>query len=65
MNECIRMNAIVKLWNFSKRFKLNYEILLPVLNTFTGDTEEYSLDANDKVIDAKALKNLFHHSSFM
>ena len=43
MNECIRMNAIAKLWNFSRRFKLNYEILLPVLNTFAGDTEEYSL----------------------
>ena len=57
--------SIVKLWNFSSRFQLNYEILLPVLNTFTVDTEEYSLEVNYKVNDGKGLKTLYHHSSFM
>ena len=31
---------IVKRWNFSRRFKLDYDILLPVLNASTVDTEE-------------------------
>ena len=59
------MNVIVKLQNFDRKFQLNYKILFPVLNTCTGDTEEYSLDVNYKVNDAKALKKLYHQSSFM
>ena len=59
------MNAIVKLWNFNRKFQLDYKIFFPNLNTFTGDTEEYSLDVNYKVNDAKALKTLYHQSSFM
>ena len=59
------MNVIVKLQNFDRRFQLNYKIFFPVLNTFTGDTEEYSLDVNYKVNDAKALKKLYHQSSFI
>ena len=43
-DEWMYVTPIVKLWNFSGRFQLNYEILLPVLNTFTGDTEDYFLD---------------------
>ena len=34
----------------------NYDILLPVLNTFTFDTEEYYQDVNYKVNDGRALK---------
>ena len=56
--------VIAELRNFS-RIQLNYQISLPVLNTFTGDTEGYSLDVNYKVNDAKAFKNLYHHSSFL
>ena len=40
-------------------------MLLPVLNTFTVDTDEYSLGVNSKATDDKALKNLYHHISFM
>ena len=59
------MNVIVKLQNFDRKFQLNHKIFFPVLNTFTGDTEEYSLDVNYKVNDAKALKKLYHQSSFI
>ena len=50
--------AIVKFWNFSRRFQLHYEILLPILNTFIVDSEKYSLDANYKLNDANAWENL-------
>ena len=46
-------------------FCSNYDIMLPVLNTFTFDTEEYCPDVNYKVNDASALKNLYHHCSFI
>ena len=39
-----------------KDFSSNYDILLPVLNTFTFDTEEYYLDVNYNVNDARILK---------
>ena len=42
----VATTAVVKLWDFSRRFQLNYEILLPAFNTFTGHTEEYSIDVN-------------------
>ena len=35
------------------------------LNTPTFDIEEYYLDVNYKVNDARALKNLYHHCSFV
>ena len=65
MNECM---SAQKLQNFEismEHLCSNYEILLPVLNTFTFDTEEYCLDINYKVNDARALKNLYHHCSFI
>ena len=39
-------------------FSSNYEILVTVLNTFTVDTEDYSLGIIYRVNDANALKNL-------
>ena len=57
--------AIVKLSNFSRRFQLNFEILLSVLNTFKVDTEEHSVSVNYKVNDAKALKSLYHQFHVM
>ena len=58
--------SVLKLWNFSRRFQLYYEILLPVLNTFTADTEEaFPTSINYRVNDAKALEYLYHHNSFM
>ena len=50
--------AIAKFWNFSRRFQLHYEISLPILNTFTVDSEKFSLDANYKLNDANAWENL-------
>ena len=41
-----------KTYNYSS----GYDVLLPILNTFTFDTEEYCLDINYKVNDIKALK---------
>ena len=58
------MNVIVKLQNFDRKFQLNYKIFFPVLNIFTGDTEEYSLDVNYKVNDAKALKKTLSSEQF-
>ena len=57
--------AIVKLSNFSRRFQLNFEILLPVLNTFKVDTDEHSVSVNYKVNDAKTLKSLYHQFHVM
>ena len=34
----------------------NYDILIPVLNTFAFETEEYCLDDNYMVNDVKALR---------
>ena len=34
-------------------FSSDYHILLPVLNTFTFETEEYCLDVNSKLNDAQ------------
>ena len=47
---------ILKLKNVSRNFQLN-EILLPVLNIFIVDTEEYSLGFNNRINDAKPLNN--------
>ena len=46
-------------------FSSNYDIFLPVFNTFTFDTEEYYLDFNYKVNHARAMKNLYHHCSLI
>ena len=43
----------------------NYDILLFVLNTFIFDTEEYCLQVKLQVNDARPLKNLYHHRSFI
>ena len=47
---------ILKLKNVSRNFQLN-EILLPVLNIFIVDTEEYSLGFNNRINDAKPLNS--------
>ena len=46
-------------------FSLNYDILFPVLNTFTFDTEDHGLGVNYKVNNARPLKNLYNHCSFV
>ena len=54
--------AILKLLEY---FSSNYEILNPVLATFTVYTEEYSLGVSYRINDAKVLKNLYHHCNFI
>ena len=46
-------------------FSSNCEILLPALNAFTVDKEEYSLGVNFKINDVKTLKNLYNYCSFI
>ena len=63
MNKCM---SAQKLENFKlsvEDFSSNYNILLPVLNKFNFDIEEYCLDGKYMVIDARAMKNLCHHCS--
>ena len=61
----LRLTAFPELRNFSGRFHFNYEFLLPILNTFTFNTEEYFTEEgiSYNVNDAKAVKNLYHNSS--
>ena len=46
-------------------FTLDYGILLPVLNTFAVNYDEYSQGPSYKINDAKALKNLYHNYSII
>ena len=46
-------------------FSSNCEILLPALNAFTVDKEEYSLGVNFRINDVKTLKNLYNYCSFI
>ena len=63
MNVCQHRNC--KTFKFHWKIPVQIMTLLPVLNTFTFDTEEYCLNLNYKVNDAKALKNLSHHCSLI
>ena len=65
MNECMSAQKFQNFGISVEDFSSNYDILLPLLNTFTFDTEECCLDVNYKVNDARALKNLYHHCSFV
>ena len=63
--------GIVKLQELSnfgisvEYFSSDYENLLPDLNIFSVDTEEYSLNVNHKINDAKALKKHYLDRSFI
>ena len=57
---------IIKLWNFSGRFQFKlWHFASRLEYVYTFDTEKYCLDVNYKVSDARALKNLYHHCSFI
>ena len=63
MNVCQYKNC--EILKFMEDFSSNYDILLPILNTFTFDNDEFCLDVNYKVNDASVQKNLYHHCSFI
>ena len=46
-------------------FSSNFEFLLSILNASAFDTQEYPLGGRYDVNDAEALKNLYHHYSFI
>ena len=46
MYECVSAQQLQNFEISMEDFSSNYEILFPILNTFTVDIEEYSLDVN-------------------
>ena len=53
----ITENLLKYEWMYVSTYQMsNYDILIPVLNTFTFETEEYCLDDNYMVNDAKAMR---------
>ena len=46
IHECVSAQQLQNFEISMEAFSSNYEILFPILNTFTVDIEEYSLDVN-------------------